>query len=211
MEYPGRVSGGTLDVDSVRWSSDAMTEPTHGAPVRDRAPDPATELVLSRAAAAVVTVLSFPFGPGLVLVLIPWLTTKWHSGAAYPVPVDVLGIVLIALGTVVLILSFVKFPAEGEGTPFPTNPPSSKHVIAGGPYRYVRNPIYVAFTPVLVGMALVLARPVLLVYAVALIVALCAFVHWYEEPTMRKKFGASYEEYRARVPGWLPRIPVARR
>jgi protein-S-isoprenylcysteine O-methyltransferase Ste14 len=177
-------------MNRVGWRRDTMTEP-----------GPA----LSRAAAAVVTVLSFPFGPGLVLVLIPWMITQWHSGAAYPTAVVVLGIVLIALGTVVLILSFVRFPAEGEGTPFPTNPPSSKHVIAGGPYRYVRNPIYVAFVPVLVGMALVLARPVLLIYTAALTAALYAFVHWYEERTMRARFGAQYEDYCARVPGWLPR------
>lgn len=166
--------------------------------------------VLTRAGAAVVTLMSFPFGPGLVLVLFPWMITRWHSGSAYPTSVVALGYALIVVGAVVNVLSFVRFPAEGGGTPFPTNPPSSRRVIVGGPYRYVRNPIYVAFVPVLVGLALVLARPVLLIYGAVLMAALVAFVHWYEEPTMVKRFGAQYEEYRKRVPGWVPRIRPAR-
>jgi protein-S-isoprenylcysteine O-methyltransferase Ste14 len=166
--------------------------------------------MLTRAGAAVVTLMSFPFGPGLVLVLFPWAITHWHSGAPYPTAALAVGYALIVVGAVVIGISFVRFPAEGGGTPFPTNPPSSRRVIVGGPYRYVRNPIYVAFVPVLVGMTLVLARPVLLVYGAVLMAALVAFVHWYEEPTMVKRFDAQYAEYRKRVPGWVPRIRPAR-
>jgi protein-S-isoprenylcysteine O-methyltransferase Ste14 len=164
-------------------------------------------VIMPRWAAAVVTALSFPAGPGLVVVLLPWLITHWQSGAAYPVAVRAIGVVLIAAGGIVMVMAFVRFPAEGTGTPFPTNPPSSRQVIVGGPYRYVRNPMYVAFFAANIGQALLLSRPVLLTYAVALLIALIAFARMYEEPTLARRFGAQYEAYRKQVPGWWPRLP----
>lgn len=163
--------------------------------------------VMSRWAAAIITVLSFPMGPGVVVVLGPWLITRWHHGDLYPVAVRAVGIALIAAATLVMIVAFARFPVEGGGVPFPTNPPSSDRVIVGGPYRYVRNPMYVAFVVAIVGLTLLLARPVLLIYAAAFGVAIAAFVHWYEEPTMRKRFGEHYLAYCRQVPGWLPRVP----
>lgn len=163
-----------------------------------------------RWASAVVTVLSFPFGPGLVVVLIPYLLTRWHEGRAYPEAVRILGIILIVLGTALMLASFSRFPIEGSGTPFPTNPPSSRRVLVGGPYRFVRNPMYVSFGVVLVGMSLYLARPALLVYTVVLLALLAAFVRWYEEPTLVRRFGAQYQAYRTQVGAWLPRPPHRR-
>jgi len=162
---------------------------------------------ISRWASAVVTVLSFPFGPGLVVVLIPYLLTRWNEGRAYPEAVRILAIVLIVLGTGLMLASFSRFTIEASGTPFPTNPPSSRRVIVGGPYRYVRNPMYVSFAVVLVGMSLYLARPVLLIYTVVLLLLLAAFVHWYEEPTLVRRFGEQYSAYRNQVSAWLPRVP----
>jgi protein-S-isoprenylcysteine O-methyltransferase Ste14 len=157
--------------------------------------------------AAAGTALSFPMGPGLVVVLVPWLITRWQAGAPYPAVVRAVGVVLIAAGGIVMVTAFVRFPAEGIGLPFPTNPPTSRQVIAGGPYRYVRNPTYVAFIAAITGQALLLSRPVLLLYAAALLIALVAFVRWYEEPTLAKRFGAQYLAYREQVPGWWPRLP----
>jgi protein-S-isoprenylcysteine O-methyltransferase Ste14 len=74
-------------------------------------------------------------------------------------------------------------------------------------YRYVRNPIYVALFATLVGEALVLGRPVLLLEAALFGAAVVAFVRGYEEPTLRRRFGAEYDEYRRAVPGWWPRRP----
>jgi protein-S-isoprenylcysteine O-methyltransferase Ste14 len=124
--------------------------------------------------------------------------------------VRVLGIVLIALGTLLMLASFSRFPIEGSGTPFPTNPPSTRRVLVGGPYRYVRNPMYVSFGVALVGMSLYLARPALLVYTAVLLLLLGAFVHWYEEPTLERRFGDQYSAYRAQAGAWLPRLPQRR-
>src|ERR1035438_3371207 len=122
----------------------------------------------------------------------------------YPVAVRAAGVVLIAPGGIVMV---VRFPAERTGLPFPTNPPSSRQVIVGGPYRYVRNPMYAAFIAAIIGQALLLSRPVLLLYAAALLIALVAFVRLSEEQTLARRFGAQYDAYRKQVPGWWPRWP----
>jgi protein-S-isoprenylcysteine O-methyltransferase Ste14 len=180
-------------------------------PARAPAAETAGHVTLSRWAAAVVTILSLPFGPGLVVVLLPWLITHWQQGLPpYPVAVRALGAVLIAAGGVVILATFIRFPAEGSGTPFPTNPPTSQRVMRGGPYRYVRNPMYVAFLTANAGQALLLTRPVLFIYAGGLHVALIAFVRLYEERTMAQRFGAEYEAYCRQVPGWWPRPPRRR-
>lgn len=69
-----------------------------------------------------------------------------------------------------------RVTTEGVGTPFPTER-SSWHLIVGGPYRYVRNPMYLAFVAAIIGQALLLSSPVLLICAAALV----AFVHWLDE------------------------------
>jgi protein-S-isoprenylcysteine O-methyltransferase Ste14 len=76
--------------------------------------------------------------------------------------------------------------------------------VVGGPYRYVRNPMYLAVTAVIVGQALALGQPALLLYAAAVGAAMAAFAHGYEEPTLRRQFGAQYEAYRRAVPAWWP-------
>ena len=105
-----------------------------------------------------------------------------------------------------MVAPFVWFVVEGIGVPFPTDPPSSRKVMVGGPYRYVRNPMYVGYFVAIIGLALFLSRAVLLIYALVLLIALMAFVHWWEEPTMTKRFGQEYEAYCQQVPGWWPRV-----
>ena len=102
-----------------------------------------------------------------------------------------------------LLQAFVRFVTEGVGTPSPVAP--TEHLVVGGTYRYVRNPMYLSVTSVILGQALLLAQPVLLAYAVGFLVVTASFVHLYEEPTLRRQFGAEYDAYRAAVPGWWPR------
>ena len=89
--------------------------------------------------------------------------------------------------------------AGGVGTPFPAEP-SSPHLIVGGLYRDVRNPMYLAFVPAIIGQALLLSRPVLLIYAAVLLAAPVAFVHWLQEPTLARRFGEQQEAYCRQVP-----------
>lgn len=151
--------------------------------------------------------LFFAVAPGTVAGLVPWLLTGWQLGAPFThwLPIRLLGLALTVAGAVVLVRAFGRFVAEGAGTPAPVAP--TDRLVVGGAYRYVRNPMYVAVVSTIVGQALMLWRPVLVAYAALVWVTCAAFVRWYEEPTLRRRYGAQYEEYRASVPGWLPRRP----
>ena len=156
--------------------------------------------------AIVGSALLFPLGPGIGAVLIPWVITHWREGAPYPVTLRAVGVFLNAAGGLVLVVAWARFATEGIGVPLPAEP-TSQRLTVGGPYRYVRNPLYLAWVTVILGQALLLSRPVLLVYAAAVAAAVVAFVQWVEEPTLAKRFGAEYEAYRKRVPGWSPHLP----
>jgi protein-S-isoprenylcysteine O-methyltransferase Ste14 len=161
--------------------------------------------VTRRARASLGTALFFVLAPGVVAGLGPWLLTGWKVREPSPhwLPLRVLGVLLIASGAFVLVQSFVRFVFEGGGTPAPVAP--TQQLVVGGYYGYVRNPMYLAVTAVVLGQALLLERPILFVYAAAVGAAMAAFAHWYEEPRLRGRFGEQYERYRRAVPAWWPR------
>lgn len=141
--------------------------------------------------------------PGTVAGLIPWLLTGWEVRDTFWPPLRIVGVLLLVAGVAVLLHAFLRFVVEGVGTPAPVAP--TKHLVVGGLYRYVRNPMYLAVAATIVGQALALGQPVLLVYAAVFAVTVYSFVRLYEEPTLRWQFGEQYEEYRRAVPGWWPR------
>ena len=98
--------------------------------------------------------------------------------------------------------AFLRFVVEGLGTPAPVAP--TEHLVVGGAYRYVRNPMYLAVTSLILGQALLLGQPVLVVYGAGFLLVTAAFVRWYEEPTLLRQFGEEYRVYRAAVRGWVP-------
>jgi protein-S-isoprenylcysteine O-methyltransferase Ste14 len=140
--------------------------------------------------------------PGTVAGLIPWLLTGWEVHDTWP-PLRVVGVFLIVAGVGVLLHAFARFVVEGIGTPAPVAP--TQHLVVGGLYRYVRNPMYLAVAATIVGQALTLGQPVLLAYTAVFAVVVLSFVRLYEEPTLSEQFGHRYEEYRRAVPGWWPR------
>ena len=99
---------------------------------------------------------------------------------------------------------FWDFLVKGKGTPAPIDPP--KELVVSGLYNYVRNPMYVGVELMLIGHFLWFGFWNLLVYAAFFFAAFYIFVLLYEEPTLKKKFGAAYEEYLKRVPRWIPRL-----
>ena len=155
--------------------------------------------------AAVGSVVFLVVSPCVVAGLVPWLLTGWESEepVAHWLPLRVVGVGLLVAGLVVLLEAFTRFVREGVGTPAPVAP--TEHLVVGGLYRYVRNPMYLAVGSMIVGQALLLGQPILLPYAALFGLAVWAFVRWYEEPTLLRRFGAEYEGYRSAVPGWWPR------
>src|SRR4051795_8948745 len=143
--------------------------------------------------AAAGSVLFFFVAPFVMAGVIPWLLTDWEA-AAMPVLVRALGWLLIAAGVTVLVHAFARCVIEGLGTPAPVA--ETERLVVGGAYRYVRNPMYVAVIATIVGQALLLGRPVLLAYAGLFASTVYSFVHLYEEPRLRERFGTQYEAYR---------------
>ena len=120
------------------------------------------------------------------------------------------GLVLIAGGVAALLTCVVDFARRGRGTPFPLDPP--RHLVVGGLYQYVRNPMYVAILNIVLGESVVFRSGELIVYWFSVLLGFHLFVVLYEEPTLRKTFGSAYDAYAARVRRWIPnriRVPLA--
>jgi protein-S-isoprenylcysteine O-methyltransferase Ste14 len=158
--------------------------------------------------AAVGSAAFFLLAPGVVAGLIPWSLTGWQVEEPMPywTPLRVVGLLLLATGAATLLHSFARFVTEGAGTPAPVAP--TEHLVVGGLYRYVRNPIYLALVATILGQALALGQLQLLPYAAGVWAFCAAFARWYEEPLLRRRFGAEYEAYRRDVPAWWPRRPT---
>jgi protein-S-isoprenylcysteine O-methyltransferase Ste14 len=156
-----------------------------------------------KAFAAAGSAAFFALAPGATAALVPWWLTGWRMNE-YAAPAQVAGALLLAAGALVLISAFVRFVVEGVGTPAPVAP--TERLVVGGLYRYVRNPMYVAVAATIVGQALLLGQLVLLAYAALFLTVTASFVRLYEEPTLRRRYGAEYDAYRDAVPGWWPRL-----
>lgn len=145
--------------------------------------------------------------PGVVAGAMPgWIVSAasergWQGSGL----TAVLGWSCVGLGTIVLLDSFVRFVREGRGTPAPSAP--TEELVVRGAYRWVRNPMYVAVLLVIFGQTLAFAEPLVLAYGVVVAIAVTSFVHWYEEPTLARRYGAQYAAYLAAVPRWWPRRP----
>jgi protein-S-isoprenylcysteine O-methyltransferase Ste14 len=117
------------------------------------------------------------------------------------------GVLPLAVGSVVMLTCVFRFGTRGEGTPFPGDPP--RKLVAVGPYQYSRNPMYLGMAVALIGEAVLYAGwsqwQRIAIYALVLAVIMECFVVFYEEPTLRTKFGKEYEEYYRRVPRWIGR------
>jgi protein-S-isoprenylcysteine O-methyltransferase Ste14 len=108
------------------------------------------------------------------------------------------------IGGLTVLWCFWDFTFKGRGTPLPIDPP--KELVVTGFYRYVRNPIYVGVLSIFLGHFLWFGYWALLIYTVFAFIGVHFFVVLYEEPTLKRKFGAAYEEYLKRVPRWIPRL-----
>ena len=160
---------------------------------------------MRRSRAAIGSTVFFALAPGVVAGVVPWWLTGWRvREPPYPVPLRVVGALLLLAGAMVLIQAFARFAVEGAGTPAPIAPP--EHLVVGGLYRYVRNPMYLAVLAVIVGQGLALGQYVLFRYAAMVAAAVVMFVYGYEQPVLARTFGAEYRAYCRAVPAWWPRL-----
>lgn len=142
--------------------------------------------------------------PGLLVGYFPYRISTTDAELFTPGVFSYLALPFWFIGWTVMLWCFWVFTVIGKGTPAPIAPPGE--LVAVGPYRFVRNPMYAAGVTALLGWIPwspslpLIAAPFLFVAAAHL------FVIFYEETILKKKFGAAYEEYLNRVPRWLPRL-----
>ena len=115
---------------------------------------------------------------------------------------------VFAIGAAIYFWCLWEFATFGRGTPAPIDPP--RKLVVRGLYRHVRNPMYLGVLTMILGWVLCVPAPDLVTYGLAVAVGFHLFVVLYEEPALRRKFGAEYDEYRAGVNRWLPRPGRAR-
>jgi protein-S-isoprenylcysteine O-methyltransferase Ste14 len=144
---------------------------------------------------------------GLVLIYLPERVLVWsgiESPASFGVP-QLAGMIVGTAGAAIAVWCIWTFVSIGNGTPAPFDPP--RRLVIQGPYRLVRNPMYLGAALALAGAALFYGAAPLLGYAGVFLLATHLFVVFYEEPTLRRSFGPDYEAYCRRVRRWWPSLP----
>ncbi|MBI2403632.1 MAG: isoprenylcysteine carboxylmethyltransferase family protein [Gemmatimonadetes bacterium] len=142
----------------------------------------------------------------LVLVFLPAQVLSW-SGMRRPpgigVP-QVVGAAVLVAGATLALWCVLTFALVGRGTPAPFDPP--RRLVVEGPYRFVRNPLYVGAGLALTGAALFFESLPLAGFTGGFFLITHLFVLWYEEPTLRRSFGEAYDAYCRQVRRWWPRL-----
>jgi protein-S-isoprenylcysteine O-methyltransferase Ste14 len=140
----------------------------------------------------------------MATVAVPWALVHWRGAAAVPAGARAMGLATGLVGAAVLLWCVIDFARLGRGTLAPIDPPTV--LVRRGLYRVVRNPMYVGVVTLLVGEALLFGSAAIAVWAALLAIAFHLRVLRYEEPVLRRTFGADFDAYCREVPRWLPRL-----
>ena len=145
--------------------------------------------------------------PGTFGVYIPMAIARGTGARATGVGLFwLLGFGLLILGSLIYLICVMEFAVRGRGTPAPIDAP--KRLVVSGLYQYVRNPMYLGVLSVVLGWTFLSKSLELLGYFALLALVFHAFIRLYEEPTLKKLFGAEYQRYTEEVGRWLPRRSV---
>ena len=155
------------------------------------------ELFILKAIVYLFIIFSLPYYAGV------FLDSYLNIPKIFNYPINLLGLILVAAGLAIDYHSISTFLKAGKGTPFPWRPP--KRLVATGPYRYTRNPIYVAYAIIMSGLAIFTNLPTVFIVAAVFMIGLHLGVVYWEEPQLEKRFGKSYLEYKKEVSRWLPK------
>lgn len=143
--------------------------------------------------------------PGLVAGYVPWRVFGLSRVRLDLLnPLHLIGVACIGLGVAFLAACIWEFARRGRGTLAPVDAP--RELVVQGLYRYVRNPMYLSVATIGAGELLLAPSRGLLVYWTVWFIVVNLFVILYEEPTLRQRFGPSYERYTHQVGRWLPRF-----
>ncbi len=143
---------------------------------------------------------------GFLLIYLPARVLSW-TGIGRPETIQwqqIVGLIAGSAGAVLALWCVGAFVRIGRGTPAPFDPP--RRLVIRGPYRFVRNPMYIGAVLALGGAALYYASVSLMIYGAVFLLAAHFLVVLYEEPHLRRVFGPEYESYCHRVRRWLPGV-----
>jgi protein-S-isoprenylcysteine O-methyltransferase Ste14 len=142
--------------------------------------------------------------PGLFLGYFPYSIAMTDAQLFEPGVLRYFAFLPWLMGSTAMLWCFWEFTFHGRGTPAPIDPP--KELVIAGPYRYVRNPMYVGGVIILLGWLIWSPSLPLILAPIVFLVAFHLFVLFYEEPTLHHKFGKPYEDYLSNVPRWIPKF-----
>jgi protein-S-isoprenylcysteine O-methyltransferase Ste14 len=141
---------------------------------------------------------------GTVAVYIPWRFFGVTPAGIRPATFStIVATIVLAAGVGVMLACISEFVTRGRGTPAPMDAPRA--LVVHGPYRIVRNPMYLGMVLTLLGELGLAPSWAFAVYIVGWFTMIHLLVVLYEEPTLRRKFGAAYERYTREVGRWWPR------
>ena len=146
----------------------------------------------------------------MVVVVPTWLLTRfdsvdaaWDAVPALAWPMRTLGAILLVAGLAMFAWCVWLFARVGRGTLAPWDP--TQNLVAVGPYQYVRNPMITGVAAILAGQVLITGSRVLALWLLLFVAINFTYFVLVEEPGLARRFGASYVEYKSRVPRWIPR------
>ncbi len=148
--------------------------------------------------------------PTVVVIVIPiWIAIQSATDPTVPTTITgwafaILGLAALAVGGTLFVASLTGFGRTGKGTLAPWDPPTN--LVVDGPYAFVRNPMISGVILFLIGEALVLRSAPHAWWALAFALANALHIPLVEEPGLRERFGAEYEDYAAHVPRLIPRL-----
>ncbi|HUB83800.1 MAG TPA: isoprenylcysteine carboxylmethyltransferase family protein [Bryobacteraceae bacterium] len=157
---------------------------------------------MRKPSAAAASAVFVAIAPGFVVGFVPWWISHWRFDS--PLALRLPGALLTAAGILLLLHCVRRFVVQGLGTPAPVLP--TRHLVVTGMYRYVRNPMYIAVVTAILGQAALFGSVELLAYGAMVWLLVHLFVLVYEEPALRRTFGAEYQEFCAKVPRWIPHL-----
>lgn len=151
----------------------------------------------------------FWYGAVIIMVIIsPWVDRQ--LGLKLPIPLLLrltVGIMLFLVGIPMVAWTITRL-LRTKGTPIPFNPPPT--LVINGLYRYVRNPMHLGWTIVLLGVAILEQSFTLLVIFIPLFLLVhIIYIKLVEEKELEKKFGQPYVDYKKKVPMFIPKLPRA--
>ena len=146
------------------------------------------------------------YGSGFILIW-GWISMGIRVydksfGVELPLWTETLGTILMSIGGILALVCLGIFVVHGKGTAAPFEPP--RRFVAIGPYRFVRNPMYIGGWILFIGFGLYLRSISILLFSLVWLLLAHLFIIFFEEPGLEKRFGDSYFEYKKSVRRWIP-------